>query len=132
MLSKAFLLAVPAILAIVPPAMAEPFGPIRIAVNHQQYVGRNCPVDLLFTGTIHFTLPHPKGFVFNYHWERSDGAKSQVHVARPGPNERSMVVRERWRIGARGRTHDVSQTLFVNSGNTHLSEGSQTVHVECR
>jgi hypothetical protein len=131
MRSKALLLAIPAVLAFVTPAMAEPFGAIRVVVNRHQYVG-NCPVDLVFTGTIHFTLPHPKGFVFNYHWERSDGAKSQVHVARPGPNERSMVVRERWRLGARGKAYDVSQTLFVNSGNTHLSEGSQTAHVECR
>jgi hypothetical protein len=112
------------------PAAAQ-FGPIHVAVNRHEYVGRGCPIEIVFTGTINLE-PHDRGLVFNYHWERSDGAKSGTKVVRPGPHERSLVVRERWRLGGRGKTYDVSQVLHVNSGNTHLTEGSPTVHVECR
>jgi hypothetical protein len=112
------------------PAAAQ-FGGIHVAVNRHEYVGRGCPIEIVFTGSINLE-PHPRGLVFNYHWERSDGAKSGTRVVRPGPNERTIVVHERWRLGGRGKTYDVSQTLHVNSGNTHLTEGSATVHVECR
>lgn len=113
-------------------ASAEPFGPIHMAANRHQYVGKGCPIEIVFTATINFTLPHPKGFVFNYHWERSDGAKSAQRVVRPPEGERSMVVHERWRLGKPGMTTDASQTIFVNSGNTHIQESTPTVHVECR
>jgi len=113
-------------------AIADPFGPIHVAANRAQYVGRACPIEVVYTATINFTLPHPRGFVFNYHWERSDGAKGPTRVVRPAPNERRLVVRERWRLGARGRTIDASQTIHVNSGNTHLAESSPSVHIECR
>jgi hypothetical protein len=112
--------------------MAEPFGPIHVAVNRHQYTGRGCPIDIIYTATINFTMPHPRGFVFNYHWERSDGAKGPTRVVRPAPNERSLVVREHWKLGAPGRVIDASQTIHVGSGNTRLSESSPTVHVECR
>jgi hypothetical protein len=131
MRTKMFLLAVPAVLALAPPAFADAFGPIRVAANRGQYTG-HCPVEVTFTGNIDFVLPHPKGFVFNYHWERSDGAKGPVRVVRPGPNQRMLVLHEKWRVGARGQTYDLTETLFVNSGNTHLSESSRPVHVECR
>jgi hypothetical protein len=113
------------------PAAAQ-FGGIHVAANRHEYIGRGCPVEVIFTGSINLEMPHPKGFVFNYHWERSDGAKSAVKVVHPAPGERTVVVRENWRVGARGSSHDVSAVLHVNSGNTHLTEGSPTVHVECR
>lgn len=113
-------------------ASAEPFGPIHMAANRHQYVGKACPIEIVFTATINFTMPHPKGFVFNYHWERSDGAKTGQQVVRPPEGQRSMVIHERWKIGKAGSTHDVSETIFVNSGNTHLQETTPTVHVECR
>ena len=125
--TRAILLA--AVVSAVP--AAAQFGPIHVAVNRHEYVGRGCPVEIVFTGTINIE-PHDRGFVFNYHWERSDGAKSGTKVVRPGPNERTLVVRERWRVGGRDKTYNVSQVLHVNSGNTHLTEGSATVHVECR
>ncbi len=131
MRTRLLLLAIPAILAVVPPAFGQAFGPIRVAANRSHHVGR-CPVEIVFTGNIDFVLPHPKGFVFNYHWERSDGAKGPVRVVRPGPHERMRVIHDKWRLGARGQGHDVSATLFVNSGNTHLSQASPTVHIECR
>jgi hypothetical protein len=127
---RAVLFAIPAMLVLVPPAFAQ-FGAIRVAANRSQYVG-HCPAEVLFTGNINFTLPHPQGFVFNYRWDRSDGAKGPVHVVRPGPHEKMLVVRDKWRLGARGQNHDISETLVVNSGNTHLSESSPSVHIECR
>ena len=111
------------------PSFADPFGPIHVAVNRHEYHGRDCPVEVLFTGTINFSMPHPRGFSMSYFWERSDGAKSRVEVVHPGPNQRSLVVREPWRVGGH---HEVSATLHVNSGNTHLREGSPVVRIDCR
>ena len=109
-----------------------PFGPIHVAANRSQYTGRGCPIEIVYTATINFAMPHPKGLAFNYHWERSDGAKTSVQVVRPSPNQRSMVVRDKWRLGARGKHYDASVTLFVNSGNAHVSEGSPSVSVTCK
>jgi hypothetical protein len=128
---KVLLFAIPAVLALAPPAFGQAFGPIRVAANRSHHVG-HCPIDVLFTGNIDFVLPHPKGFVFNWHWERSDGAKGPVHVVRPAAHERMLVVRDKWHLGGRGQNYDVSETLVVNSGNTHLSESSRPVHIECR
>lgn len=127
---RATLIAVP-LLASATAVLAEPFGPIHVAVNRHEYRGRGCPIEIVYTATINFEMPHPRGFVFNYHWERSDGAKSAVRVVRPSPGERSMVVRETWRLGGPGRDYDASQTIHVNSGNTHIAESSPTVRVEC-
>jgi hypothetical protein len=116
------------------PAEAEesPFGPIHVAANRSQYTGGGCPIDILYTATMNFVSPHPKGFVFNYHWERSDGGKSPERVIRPSSTQRSMVLRDKWRIGAPGKHYDASVTLFVNSGNTHVSQSSPTVSVSCK
>jgi len=125
-------LALPALaIVIATPAFADPFAGVHVAVNRHEYRGRGCPVEVIFTASINFTMPHPRGFVFNYHWERSDGAKGPVHVVRPSSGERTLVVREKWRLGGHGTTHDISQTIHLNSGNEHLTEGSPTVHIEC-
>jgi hypothetical protein len=112
-------------------AYAEPFGPIHVAANRAMYKGRGCPIEVIYTASINFILPHPKGFVFNYHWERSDGAKSPQQVVRVAPGQRNLVVHERWRLGGPGRNYDASETIHVNSGNTHIVESSPTVRVEC-
>lgn len=105
-----------------------PFGAIRVAANRSQYAGR-CPVEVVYTGNINLA-PH-RGLVFNYHWERSDGAKSPVTVVRPPPNQRMVVVHEKWRLGGRGKDYEAGATLYVNSGNTHLSESSPMVRIRC-
>jgi hypothetical protein len=119
---------------LVPAASADegPFGPIRVATNRSRYSGSGCPIQIVFTASINFVMPHPQGFVFNYHWERSDGAKGPVRVVRPGAGQGSMVIRDTWRLGAPGNQYNVSETLFVNSGNTHLSESSPVVTVTCK
>ena len=120
--------------AFAPVARADdgPFGPIHVAANRSQYSGTGCPIEIVYTATVNFVTPLPKGFVFNYRWERSDGAKGPEKVVRPKANQRSMVIRETWRAGAPGKHFEASVTLLVNSGNTHLSEQSPTVNVTCK
>ena len=106
------------------------FGPIHLAVNRHEYRGKGCPIDVLFTGTINFAPHHPP-FSFNYSFDRSDGARGPVHVMHVKSGERSLVVREHWRLGGHGQRHEAAVTLHVNSGNTHLRESSDTVRIEC-
>jgi hypothetical protein len=110
-------------------AQEGPFERIHMAVNRHQYTGRGCPIEVIYTGSINLA-PH-RGLVFQYHWERSDGAKSPVVVVRPTPGQRTVVVREKWRLGAPGRDYDAGVTLHVASGNTRLSEQSPLVRIRC-
>ena len=113
-------------------ALAQgPFGAIRIGANRSKYAGA-CPVEVIFTGNINLNLPHPNGLSFNYYWVRSDGAKGPVNVVHPPPTQRLLIIKEPWRLGARGRHYDISVKLFVNSGNTHLEETSQVVPIDCK
>jgi len=57
--------------------------------------------------------------VFNYHWERSDGAKSAVKVQSLKRGTTSVPVTTTWELGA-DATGEVWEQLFVNTGNTHL------------
>jgi hypothetical protein len=129
-LGLAIALALPALAGSVP-AGAEGLGGVHVAVNRHEYRGKGCPIEVVFTASINFVMPHPKGFTFSYHWERSDGAKGPVHVVHPGPNERTLIVHEKWRLGARGSNYDVSNTIHLGSGNEHITESSPTVHIEC-
>jgi hypothetical protein len=113
-------------------AEENPFGPIHVAANRSQYTGSGCPIQIIYTATVNFAMPHPEGLAFNYHWERSDGAKTAVQVVKPSANPRSMVLGYTWQLGAKGEHYDASVTLFVNSGNTHLSESSPSVSVTCK
>jgi hypothetical protein len=112
-------------------SQGNPFGALRIGANRSAFTGK-CPVSVIFTGNIKLNMPHPQGFTFNYSWVRSDGAKGPVNVVHPGPNERMLVVKEPWEVGAAGHHYDLSVTLHVNSGNTHLQEQSQVVSVNCK
>jgi hypothetical protein len=121
-----------AVIAVPMIALAQgPFGPLRIGANRSKYVGA-CPVEVIFTGNINLNMPHPQGFTFNYHWERSDGAKGPVQVVHPPATERMMIVKEPWTLGAAGKHYDLWVKLFVNSGNTHIEQQSQTVVVDCK
>lgn len=117
--------------ALQPVSAADVFGPIRIGANRSRYVGA-CPVEVVFTGNINLIPPHPQGLAFNYHWERSDRAKGPVNVIRPPANQNLFVIKEPWRLGAPGQHYDISVKLFVNSGNTHLEQTSQTVSITCK
>jgi len=106
-----------------------PFSEVHVAASRASYEGR-CPVTLRFTGNIRFAQPN-RGLVFNYHWERSDGAKSRVRVVHVSPGEKLMVLHESWRLGGPRQEHDASETLYVNSGTTHEHRLSPVVHVAC-
>jgi hypothetical protein len=126
------LLAAAALLSVSPAALADDvFGPIKVGANRSKYTG-SCPVDVVFTGNINLNSPHPKGLVVNYHWERSDGVKSPVQVVRPNPQQKMLIVKDPWSIGAGPKHYDISVRLLVNSGNTHLEESSQTVSITCK
>ena len=128
-----WLLIVVAVFGLYRVAQAEenPFGVIRIGANRSRYVGA-CPVEVIFTANINMNSPHPAGLTFNYYWERSDRAKGPVTVVQPKPNQQMLVVHEPWTLGAAGQHYDISETLFVNSGNTHLRQTSQVVSVTCK
>jgi hypothetical protein len=132
-LSRLVLVAlVVAALCQVAAAEDNPFASLRVATNRSRYSGTGCPVAVVFTANVNFVLPHPQGLVFNYHWERSDGAKGPVRVVRPKPGQGMLVLHETWSLGAPGNQYNISETLFVNSGNTHLSETSQVVSITCK
>jgi hypothetical protein len=132
-LSMLWLLVVVSFLGISLTALAQqnPFGVIRVAANRSSYVG-TCPVEVIWTGNINLNSPHPAGFVFNYFWTRSDGAKGPVTVVQPKASQQMLIVREPWSLGAAGQHYDLSVTLHVNSGNTHLEESSRVVSVTCK
>ena len=112
-------------------ALADgPFADVHTAANRTKYSGAGCPISIVYTTTINLH-PH-QGLAFNYHWERSDGARGPVRVVRPRPDERSIVVRETWKIGAPGHHYDVSETIYINSGNTRESYTTPAVDVTCR
>jgi hypothetical protein len=58
---------------------------------------------------------------FNFHWERSDGAKTAVKVV-PVRNSSEGTYRliEKWTVGKNVATDQLWEKVFVNSGNTHL------------
>ena len=113
-------------------ADAGPFGPVHVSANRSGYDGKGCPVSIVYTATISLPGPHPKGFVFNYHWERSDGGKGKVQVVRPSEGQRSLTVHETWKLGKPGQKIDAGVKLFLDSGNSHLVETSPVVTVNCR
>ena len=110
---------------------ADLFGPIRIGVNRSKYVGA-CPVEVVFTGNINLNSPHPNGFVFNYSWVRSDGAKGPVTVVRPPATQNMVIVKEPWKLGEAGKHYDISVKLQANSGVTHVEQASQVVSITCK
>jgi hypothetical protein len=107
-----------------------PFAGVLTAANRAKYSGTGCPISIVYTATINLH-PH-NGLAFNYHWERSDGAKGATHVVRPGRDENSIVVRDTWRLGAPGQHYDVSETIHIKSGNTHEQFTTPVVDVTCR
>ena len=59
---------------------------------------------------------------FNFHWERSDGAKTALRVIsinNTGQQTYSLV--EKWTVGPSIAVDQLWEKVFVNSGNTHLA-----------
>ena len=112
-------------------AQEDPFGPLRVGVNRGNYSGR-CPVTITYTGNVNIVSYPRGGFIFNYYWTRSDGAKGPVTIVRPNRGQRMVIVNDSWTLGGAGRHYEVSETLHVNSGNIHLEEASRSISITCR
>ena len=110
-------------------APQAPFGDVTLTATPAQYEGK-CPVRINFFGHVGVTA-HP--MVFNYHYERSDGAKGQVKVVRvTNPNATWIGVHDYWQLGASGQTYHVWEKLFVYSGNTHIATDQAVADITCK
>ena len=118
------------LLCLVSVAFAQdPITGVSVTSSPQAYTGA-CPVHLRFTGLVYVDR-YP--MVFNYHWERSDGASTPVRMYRvSNPNQRVVRLVEDWQLGAYGQSRQVSMRLAVNSGNTHLVSQAATASFTCR
>ncbi|HXK09265.1 MAG TPA: hypothetical protein VMT70_06470 [Vicinamibacteria bacterium] len=107
-LAVAGLLLAPAVLA------ADPIAIHGVGSSSQQLANGHTRVH--FTVRIDvFNSP----LEFNYHWERSDGARSAVKTQYVKRGVTSVPVTTTWELGPNA-PQEVWQTLFVNTGNTHV------------
>lgn len=61
---------------------------------------------------------------FNFHWERSDGARTAVRVISVrNTGEQNYRLVEKWTVGQNVQIDQLWEKVFVNSGNTHLASG---------
>jgi hypothetical protein len=120
------LLMLPAVAASPAAAPQSPFGDVTLTATPSRYQGA-CPVKIHFAGRVGVTA-HP--MVFNYVFERSDGAKSQLKVVRvTNPNARIIGVGEDWQVGASGHYWI---KLRVASGNTRIESNEADADITCR
>jgi len=100
---------------------ADPVGIQGVGASSQKLANGNTLVHFTVRVAI-FTTP----LVFNYHWERSDGAKSEMKLWTVKPGVTSVPVSTTWEMGP-GHPAQVWEKLFVNTGNTHLE--SQAIKI---
>jgi hypothetical protein len=123
------LLMLPALAASPATAPQSPFGDVTLIATPSKYEGA-CPVKVHFGGRVGIAV-HP--MVFNYTFERSDGAKSQLKVQHVNnPNTRVMVVGEDWQLGTSGQHVQVWMKLRVASGNTRIVSNEADADITCR
>ena len=89
--------------------------------------GGKCPHTFKFSGSVQVNGPGS----FNYHWVRSDGAKSAVQNMMVKKGQKVAHVNDTWTLGSKGMKADIFQTLYVNSGNQHLKAQSNTIPIKC-
>ncbi len=119
-----------AILCALPARAEGPFEDVHVAANRSEYAGR-CPVLLMFTANVELA-PHARRLAFRYQWQRSNGTKGPVRTVHASPREHRFVFRDSWRVGGRGRDHDATDTIVLDSADTHARFMSQTVRVSCK
>ena len=110
-------------------APQSPFGEVTLTATPSRYEG-TCPVRVHFAGKVGVTV-HP--MVFNYHFERSDGAKGEVkmiHVT--NPNAQTIGVHDWWQLGAAGQHLQIWEKLYVASGNTRIESNQAGAEINCR
>jgi hypothetical protein len=107
---------------LIPAALfADPIAIHGVGVSSQKLANGNT--------VVHFTvrvdvLAAP--LVFNYHWERSDGAKSGLRMWSVKPGVSSIPVSTTWEMGP-NHPAEVWERLVLNTGNTHLE--SQPIRI---
>jgi hypothetical protein len=111
-------------------AADEPtIGEVTVVANPQSYSGP-CPARVRFTGTIAVLRPP---MTFNYHWERSDGAKGPIRVVHVrNASARTVTVVDSWQLGTPGQRLRVWEKLVVNCGNTHITTSPAEATISCR
>jgi len=110
-------------------APQSPFGDVTLTATPAQYEGK-CPVRIHFIGKVGIAV-HP--MAFNYHFERSDGARSQLKVVRVNnPNAQFWNVQEWWQLGTSGQHLQVWEKLLVASGNTRIESSQASVDITCK
>ena len=92
--------------------------------------GGPCPKEIRFTGVIQVN-PLP-GALVNYHWERSDGARTQPKVVTINPGQHELVVENNWTLGTSGFKARIWQILVAESGNQHIKRRSKTIPIKCQ
>jgi len=114
-LRYAFGLALMVVLLLPAAAFAEPVAFQGVGAGSQKLANGDTLVRFTVRVQI-FQTP----LEFNYHWERSDGAKSAVQIWRVQPGTTSVPVTTTWELGPGAAQGEVWEKLFVNTGNTHL------------
>ena len=113
-------------------ALADgPFSNVHMAANRSQYHGSGCPIAIVYTASVNLH-PHAGNIVFNYHWSRSDGANGPEHVIKVPAGQMHYTFKETWRLGGPGQRIEASETIHLNSGNTHEQFTTPVVEVACR
>jgi hypothetical protein len=110
-----------------PALLGQGIGNVAVEVHPANYTGR-APARLRFVARIELAGAR----TFNYHWERSDGAKGPVKVVQVRDRERMITVSEEWQLGAPGQHLEVWQRIHVNCGNQHVSSDRAMASVNCR
>jgi len=110
-----------------PALLGQGIGTIAVEARPASYTGR-APARLRFVARIELAGAR----TFNYHWERSDGAKGPVKVVQVKDRERMITVSEEWQLGAPGQHLEVWQRIHVNCGNQHVSSDRAVASINCR
>ena len=106
----------------------EAIGSVTVTANKTSYTGK-CPTTIKFTGKIEVNK-FPMSL--NYHWERSDGAKTAVKVVHVKKGTKTLTVVDTWKLGAAGKHVDGWVKLIVNSGNTHITSDPANFTLDCK
>ena len=114
------------------PRRYRPLRADHVASNRSQYDGPHYPIEIVYIATVNFNPPNPKGFVFNHHWERSDGGKSTLKVVRSGERQRSMVFHAELADRRARQSYDAPVRFLSASGRTRVERSSPVVRVICR
>ncbi|MGA2642129.1 MAG: hypothetical protein ABSG21_14650 [Spirochaetia bacterium] len=119
---SAFALALSSAFALLSLAAAYAQEPVSIAeTSSSARILGNGSTEITFVAVLNLNVIP---IAFNYHWERSDGAKTALRVISiKNPGEQKYRLVEKWTVGQNAQVNQLWEKVFVNSGNTHLATG---------